>query len=1092
MLDKNSRLVFFGWLILSILPPIFAASARPEWALKHPWIAIPIIIGYEGLLLIIRFASRVWRDLEGRWSDRLTDYIDLLLIRRFSSFGRKYREHMRSSNRFIDLKGLATLGDYTPQFDEVFVDVSLASRPPHDVSGDPIGELPFHVAERRSIWDFIPESSPVVLAILGGPGTGKTTLLRHIVRNLHLKRKGRRNLPIFLFLREHVRKIVADSEIMLPALVRSDIQRLAKLEPYAWFDDQLGNGNCVVLLDGLDEIGQIEDRRRVAAWVERQIAQYPENDFIVTSRPYGYQSQPISNATVLQTRPFTDGQIDRFVRSWYLAIERRSTGASGEDIRQRAESEAQDLLKRLRLAPAIHGLAVNPLLLTMIVHVHRYRGSLPGSRAELYGEICQVLLWRRQDSKNLPADLRGGQKEAALKELAYIMMTARLRDMPRERVLEAFVNILQKISPTTDSTRFLRDIESNGLIVEHENGLCSFVHQTFQEFLASQFIRDYGLASELTKQVDDSWWRETIVLYSAGGQADPIIETCIKSGSVYALTVAFDCRDVAVQIAPALQSELDALLAQAYDLSVDPNRRKLMARIIVARQLRQIIQLENEASVYSAPVSVGIYRLFLADFPKLANHFPRDDKLDQIEIWSQPDRPIVGTWRSDAAAFVGWLNELIGPSAIYRLPTAAEMNLITGRIFDSGRYSAWLQPESQAYLPELWESAIGENPYCLSLSTLQSRIAADLDDVINMPEVYAQALKLLFARRINNALVYGQGVAGALGRERSPYGADDQSRETMRALTKDLSSDQVYSQNLRWMESRVRTLTRSRALYLTRKRIRIRIRTRLFSVRDPHREVDRELVINFGRSLETEFGIARKLATLLKTRSNEDLKEVVNSVANFNSTLIRQIADSDYLWTGRHRQLIDGTYSLSDVKEGKLKAGLVMALALILDEAYGRGLIGNNTKLLNHLMQRFDGSSGPYYIENLVDLANEGFKRLLKFRAGTSNRESNGESNGDERVNWCTWLSRLVHDLAVVITDLDHICIDEVDARIPAVMRLASLGILENLYRSRQLTPDIARIIEIYRDIAKGVTVFENRATEKTPRTELICLIVGA
>jgi hypothetical protein len=38
----------------------------------------------------------------------------------------------------------------------------------------------------------------------------------------------------------------------------------------------------------------------------------------------------------------------------------------------------------------------------MIATVHRYRGALPGSRVDLYGEICQVMLWRRQEAKNLP------------------------------------------------------------------------------------------------------------------------------------------------------------------------------------------------------------------------------------------------------------------------------------------------------------------------------------------------------------------------------------------------------------------------------------------------------------------------------------------------------------------------------------------------------------------------------------------------------------------------------------------------------------------------------------------------------------------
>ncbi len=47
---------------------------------------------------------------------------------------------------------------------------------------------------------------------------------------------------------------------------------------------------------------------------------------------------------------------------------------------------------RLDGAPGLYDLTVNPLLLTMIATVHRYRGALPGSRVDLNGEICQVML----------------------------------------------------------------------------------------------------------------------------------------------------------------------------------------------------------------------------------------------------------------------------------------------------------------------------------------------------------------------------------------------------------------------------------------------------------------------------------------------------------------------------------------------------------------------------------------------------------------------------------------------------------------------------------------------------------------------------
>jgi hypothetical protein len=46
------------------------------------------------------------------------------------------------SMRRIDTKGLATVGPYTPELDEVFVDVGLVPRAPHQVPGGVLADVP--------------------------------------------------------------------------------------------------------------------------------------------------------------------------------------------------------------------------------------------------------------------------------------------------------------------------------------------------------------------------------------------------------------------------------------------------------------------------------------------------------------------------------------------------------------------------------------------------------------------------------------------------------------------------------------------------------------------------------------------------------------------------------------------------------------------------------------------------------------------------------------------------------------------------------------------------------------------------------------
>ena len=59
---------------------------------------------------------------------------------------------------------------------------------------------------------------------------------------------------------------------------------------------------CLILLDGFDEIASQEDRQRVAQWVQQQMIAYGGNRFVITSRPLGYQSNPLEHVAELAVR----------------------------------------------------------------------------------------------------------------------------------------------------------------------------------------------------------------------------------------------------------------------------------------------------------------------------------------------------------------------------------------------------------------------------------------------------------------------------------------------------------------------------------------------------------------------------------------------------------------------------------------------------------------------------------------------------------------------------------------------------------------------------------------------------------------------
>ncbi len=655
------------------------------------------------------------------FADKLVSQCTLFAIKGFSAydFGLRYRKHVIFEHRVFNVRGLRTQGTFTLEVDKVYVNLKIAP------ANHPNRSIPLIDSEKlsgdRPIWDFLRQDKQN-WAIVGAPGCGKSTLLQHIAitfaANKHRAYRMPGRFPVLLFLREHIDTITA-SETNLAELAQShfaNAKRYPGLKPPdAWFERQFNQGRAVVLLDGLDEVADSEKRQAVSQWVDRQIVNYPHCRFIVTSRPQGYLAAPLQRAHRLEIQPFSWVQVKEFAHVWYLANEILSFGKKDQGVLNKAKRDAEDLLSRLQQVPSLAELTVNPLLLTMIAMVHRYRGQLPGRRIELYAEICDVLLGHWRAATGLKENLTVAQKRVALQPLAAAMMRGKTREISTGEALRLIDAPLKQVGlqPQQTGLQFLKDIEAgSGLLCEKENASWSFAHLSFQEYLAACHWTGTQAQLNWADFVDNSWWHETLRLYSAQNDATGMVSACLERNNVGCLTLAAECLEEALKLDDAMRQRVSECIDANLD-SPNPYLRRLAADVRLSRRLKNLQRIDDNSAIDLDWISCAEYQLFTAETEnkQRPEHWP-----DHGFPPGSAKQPCMGIKAESARAFCKWLSIRTGQT--YRLPNAAEV--MAHPPPQIGNFGAWVLDSGQDQLVLGWANGN-------ALQNLEQRLSAFSD-----------------------------------------------------------------------------------------------------------------------------------------------------------------------------------------------------------------------------------------------------------------------------------------------------------------------------------------------------------------------------
>lgn len=466
----------------------------------------------------------------------------------------EYLSYLRDRYQFLDLKGFSPRISgrvLSLRLTEVFTDVHLEEGRPYisefaedelaTMSEKQLFELDwerlFDLLEKR--YARLEATKPKVrvlklsdilknprIVILGDPGSGKTTLTRYIAITMAS---------------EDYYRIGTALQGLLPILVRiADYGRAMEREPNLHLIDyisreltsdfgpllrqELDDGKCLVMLDGLDEVAETSHRQRVAERIEDMVAAYGTNRFLTTSRPIGYQSAQLSGEfRHITLCPLTEESQERFVGLWHKEI--RSRGAGRSEGTNWFEEPAA-LIKALRTKSSITKLASNPLLLTIIVLMYWRGTKIPDRRVDIYASATETLI------ENWPLRQRGidldfEQMKSILAPVSLAILSSSVSGVIAQRNLfPLLLEIVQEVHGGTRvealeiCDRLLHDLsEHSGIFLERGRDestypVYGFLHQTFGEYLAAMELAErWNVGSlQLSDYVHKARWKEVILL----------------------------------------------------------------------------------------------------------------------------------------------------------------------------------------------------------------------------------------------------------------------------------------------------------------------------------------------------------------------------------------------------------------------------------------------------------------------------------------------------------------------------------------------------------------------------------------------------
>ncbi|MEV7678080.1 NACHT domain-containing protein [Streptomyces sp. NPDC088341] len=383
--------------------------------------------------------------------------------------------------------------------------------------------------------------------VAGGPGAGKSRLLRFVVSDLldeapsssALAMKFGSHLPVWLpfsFLCEYLE---GDAERSIESAVRAWLTRYSARHLHDLVARALADDRLLLVVDGLDEWTD-EDSAHPALTLLENFVRSRNIAAIVSSRPYALRRlMPLAGWRVGTLAPLSEAQQRSMARAAFSRVvpAESATPVDPQNPSQAAQrlrlDTADRFLDEVRAVPDLKALAAIPLFLLMLAGMWS-NGPLPTRRMEAYRRLVDVLV-EQHPAIRIRGTRRPGRAldvrevRQVLAAVAYelrrtdtgpavgtnVWRASVVRALCDENLLGYDPADARRLAP-----RIMETAEGDlGILVPQGAGTLGFAHRAVAEQLAAEYLTTLPLADQkdiVRSRVGSRSWRDVLLALLAG------------------------------------------------------------------------------------------------------------------------------------------------------------------------------------------------------------------------------------------------------------------------------------------------------------------------------------------------------------------------------------------------------------------------------------------------------------------------------------------------------------------------------------------------------------------------------------------------